>query len=191
MKTSFLCSIVYSCVKLCFRARCRSLWMIYSPRSSAQVVLYLWLSNTFSTCWMSRPCSTTSRTQRPSTSGKPTGNCPAAATTAYKEYGQICDAGCQKHVMGQHLVGCYMRESYCINTARISSRGGRISCSIEAHPHRTYGKLFYIPRSGRVQLLHQSMTYSEVLYVSSASLMLYQILISWFQYKHIFLLADS
>ena len=71
----------FDCV-LCLREHCRSLWMIYSLPSSAPVALYLWLSNTFSTCWMSRLCSTTSLTLRPSTSGRPTGNWPSAAAAA-------------------------------------------------------------------------------------------------------------
>lgn len=73
----------FHCV-LCLREHCRSLWMIYSPPSSAPVALYLWLLNTFSTCWMSRLCSTTSLTLRPSTSGRPTGNWPSAAAAAHK-----------------------------------------------------------------------------------------------------------
>lgn len=67
---------------LSLRERSRSLWMIYSPPSSAPVVPCPWLLNTSSTCWTSRRCSTASQTQRPSTSGRPTGNQTAAAREA-------------------------------------------------------------------------------------------------------------
>lgn len=71
--------VVLLCPLLCVRARCKSLWMIYSPPSSAPAVQYLWPSNTSSTCWTNRHCSITSLILRPSTYGRPTGNLPPAA----------------------------------------------------------------------------------------------------------------
>lgn len=56
------------------RAHCRSLWMTCSQWSWAQTSQFPWLSSTSLTCWMSRLCSTTLQTLRPSTSGRLTGN---------------------------------------------------------------------------------------------------------------------
>lgn len=72
--------VIYGCsthsivVFVCVRGLCKSLWMICLLPSSAPVDPYRWLLSTFSTCWMSRLCSTVSQTLRPSTFGKPTGS---------------------------------------------------------------------------------------------------------------------
>lgn len=136
MLISFVC--VYICGHiwltaslslLCLREHCRSSWTICSLRSSAPVDLYLWLSSTFSTCWMSRLCSTTSRTPRPSTSGRPTGKWPAAA--AHKWF------GCLETGLEGRKVGLLYGKS------GISSKGLRTSCVSTACPHRTYGQQLY------------------------------------------------
>lgn len=104
---------------LCLREPCRSLWMICSLRSSAPVGLYLWLSSTFSTCWMSRPCSTTSLTRKPSTSGRPTGHWSSSSNSS-SQIVRLCD-----------WVGNFQTHG------STSSRSLRKSCAGTACPHRT------------------------------------------------------
>lgn len=60
------------------REHCRSLWMTYSPWSSAPAVQSRWPSNTFLTCWMSRRDNMVSLTQTLYTSGRPTGMSPSS-----------------------------------------------------------------------------------------------------------------
>lgn len=65
------------------RGHCRSLWTTCSRSSSAPVVLSRWLSNTSSTCWMTRRDNTASPTQRRYTFGRPTGTLWTAAVRSH------------------------------------------------------------------------------------------------------------